>query len=699
MSSSTNISINSRSMNGIITLSDGTAILENGDLSNVGNIASDTIQTNSLNSTNMTLNNLTVLTTSIVPTVPIGLIGDFSASTQYVENYVLGVLVQDEYDIFDLADPTSYIDPTYVNNRIDNNTVTLIRLPDETLFSKTGLRYKIFPKYAWSNLATSITVNTITGSTFIYNDNVVSSLTMNANISSLEIVCIATNGSGYSCWVVTYTLETSLLNKINTWTGATNTFSQQDGLLARSSWATAGVIGNLNRDVGKCLTPIDYDPITKQWSINDEIDGGVYTIDITNSILSSSMDLNDFYYNVRVGRDLTLEQDLINLNGDIVTQDNLTSLSLLPSGGVIMDLATNQTVTGQKNFINGVSTSSLTVDIGQVFLNSGTQINWQYDTMNNEIVIYDTNSEPVFKINNNPYGSTYGFISIGQKALYNATNSGLNASCLAIGYESQYNNLGAGNCVSIGHQALFSNQTGAESIISIGNNSMPFVVAATECVAIGNNAFRYTTNMGTRNCGIGNATFPQMTNAPLASNNVAIGHGSGAGFTTAGCINCLFIGQNTKVQSNLAYSNSMALGYNATITSSNQMVMGGTSNTVCYSPAWFQTRNMIHRDSLTVLNANLNISTANFYEYYPVNLTSNITITLPANNSSNWSGRSITFRRVGGLDTFTISASTNDVLPANSTTAGAMILDSGQYSVKIVNMLISTGLYQWCVVG
>lgn len=65
MSSTTNISINSRSMNGIITISDGTATLENGSLTNVNTIDTDSINTSSFStndftiSTNLDLTNAT----------------------------------------------------------------------------------------------------------------------------------------------------------------------------------------------------------------------------------------------------------------------------------------------------------------------------------------------------------------------------------------------------------------------------------------------------------------------------------------------------------------------------------------------------------------------------------------------------------------------------------------------------------------
>lgn len=70
MSSITNIPINTRSMNGIITISDGTAILENGDLSGVDNLDANT-------------SNINILTTT---TQPVGTSNNSVATTQFVAN-------------------------------------------------------------------------------------------------------------------------------------------------------------------------------------------------------------------------------------------------------------------------------------------------------------------------------------------------------------------------------------------------------------------------------------------------------------------------------------------------------------------------------------------------------------------------------------------------------------------------------------
>ena len=53
MSSTTNTAINSRSMNGVISISDGVATLENGDLD------CDDINSSSINTTTLSTNNLT----------------------------------------------------------------------------------------------------------------------------------------------------------------------------------------------------------------------------------------------------------------------------------------------------------------------------------------------------------------------------------------------------------------------------------------------------------------------------------------------------------------------------------------------------------------------------------------------------------------------------------------------------------------
>ena len=74
MSSTTNIPINTRSMNGIITISDGIATMENGNLTDV-----NSVDANSMNST--------VLTTT---TQPPGTSDNTVATTEFVNTNLLG---------------------------------------------------------------------------------------------------------------------------------------------------------------------------------------------------------------------------------------------------------------------------------------------------------------------------------------------------------------------------------------------------------------------------------------------------------------------------------------------------------------------------------------------------------------------------------------------------------------------------------
>lgn len=717
----------SKSMNGIIVFDDGAGTtISNGQVVTNG-VNTGTMQTNTLLATDMSLNNLTVAVSADVPTMPTGDNSNNAANTAFVQDAILQFFPQDAYIIRLLDNPTSYIGDLTVNNAIDNNTVHTIQLADETTFSFDGYRFNIFPNKPWSSLGASITVNTITGSKILYNGQIVSSFTMSANNPSISVINIDRSGSTSGVgWVVTDRDPNGVLLQTNTWTGTTNTFLQQSGLLARSSWATGGVIANLNRDVGKCLTPIDYNTTTKEWSINDETNGGVLTIDISNSVLSSGLGINDFAYDVKIGR------DLINLYGDHITPTQLGYLSAINSeivdmssgqnifgikyvmnqwtfgtppviSGGYVNTTTAQTIGGDKTLTGNTQTNSLTVNF-QLYLGNNTDINWQYSALDNSVTMKDGFGTPILRINNDTLTSSIGSIAIGQYASFNQIGQIPTNSNLAIGYQALYNNMTAGGNTCFGYQSGYS-LTSGDSNTFIGDLAGKFATSASECVGIGGGCFRSVQNIGNRCVGIGFNTFPQCTGT-LGASNLAIGAGAGAVITGTGAASvtsCVFIGVNSGVNSNTtSYTNSVAIGFNSRITANNQIVLGGASNAVTYTPAWFQKRNMIWRDSPAVLNANLDISasTTNFYSYYPVNLTANRTVTLPPNTSSNWSGLEITFRRVGtGSSANQLLASTNDVLPAGSTTAQNVILGAGQHYVKIVNLLISTGLYQWCVVS
>jgi hypothetical protein len=216
-----------KSMNGIISFDDGAGTtIQNGQVITNG-INTDNITTNGLNATDMAISNLTVSTSANVPNVPLEeAYSTKAANTNYVNDYVASKIKQDEYTILTLSTPTSYVEWATVNWKIDNDTVTTITIGEEAYYAAVGYRYNIFPSKEWSELAPSITVNTESGSSFIYNNQEVTSFTMSANNPSISMICISIAGAGNICWVVTDRDPNTILSSDNTWTG-TNTFQEQ----------------------------------------------------------------------------------------------------------------------------------------------------------------------------------------------------------------------------------------------------------------------------------------------------------------------------------------------------------------------------------------------------------------------------------------------------------------------------------------
>ena len=104
MSSTTNIPINTRSMNGIITISDGTATMEDGNLTDV-----NTVDANSMNST--------ILTTTTQPT---GTSDNTVATTAFVNNNLLA------YALLNPTTPQTFTGSHNFPTQINSNNSTLV---------------------------------------------------------------------------------------------------------------------------------------------------------------------------------------------------------------------------------------------------------------------------------------------------------------------------------------------------------------------------------------------------------------------------------------------------------------------------------------------------------------------------------------------------------------------------------------------
>jgi len=118
---------------------------------------------------------------------------------------------------------------------------------------------------------------------------------------------------------------------------------------------------------------------------------------------------------------------------------------------------------------------------------------------------------------------------------------------------------------------IFNSPTTNAGIIGIGKNSMTNATGG-DNVAIGSNTLNAVTT-AVNNTAVGSGALSAST----GSSNTAVGKGSGAGDTTGS--HNTFIGFDTKVSTN-GPSDSTAIGFNATITESNQIVLGTSTEKV-----------------------------------------------------------------------------------------------------------------------
>ena len=190
--------------------------------------------------------------------------------------------------------------------------------------------------------------------------------------------------------------------------------------------------------------------------------------------------------------------------------------------------------------------------------------------------------------NTNSSNNAFGFRALAANTTGTSNN--------AFGFQALTTNLtGAGNN-AFGNQALTANTTGT------GNNAFGYQALSSNLTGTGNNAFgqgALINNTGSNNTAFGNSALNTNT---TGSNNTAIGN-------------------NAQVN---GASNSTAIGYNATTSKSNQIVLGTSAETV-YVPGIFQSP-FANISSLNVSN----ITT----EYFVTNNISNNNITYSYNQNT-----------------------------------------------------------------
>jgi len=150
MSSTTNISINSRSMNGIITISDGTATIEDGNIT-CTDLTGTTLNVTNVDTTNMTLQNLNMTGSLEVPDVndiltPYGYasFANYGDSIFYKNCYMTGGYF---LPICPLTSQTSYrIGLNSMENMYSGGSTNTIAIGLNTMRGTAGIGFNEMPK-------------------------------------------------------------------------------------------------------------------------------------------------------------------------------------------------------------------------------------------------------------------------------------------------------------------------------------------------------------------------------------------------------------------------------------------------------------------------------------------------------------------------------------------------------------------------
>ena len=222
----------------------------------------------------------------------------------------------------------------------------------------------------------------------------------------------------------------------------------------------------------------------------------------------------------------------------------------------------NDTLFKFDTMLSSIETKKYRFVITQINRSSNKKLTTSPDLDGNISIIYDHNVS-IRYINFSGNIKDTG-ISIGAGYSQNTANTSMGFGTLA-GNKSGKNNIAIGNytlsqtqtsdSIAIGYNALVNNQLGLQNVV-IGTDSQVNNTAGSQNVAVGHQSGYFNTGFG----------------------NTFIGHQSGYN-NRDGSYNT-YIGFNTGGSTNSNFSNSTAIGANATITGNNQIVIGTANNNV-----------------------------------------------------------------------------------------------------------------------
>jgi hypothetical protein len=256
-------------------------------------------------------------------------------------------------------------------------------------------------------------------------------------------------------------------------------------------------------------------------------------------------------------------------------------------------------------------------------------------------------------------------ISIGNYALYGSGSS----------YSTSFN-------TAVGCNSLHSNSTGLSNV-AIGYDSLYNLTTQYNNVAVGHNALK----------NLGPGGFFALNSQ--ANNNTALGQN--AGFNCYGSKNCTFIGCNADCDSGFfSYTNSVAIGYNSKITSSNDIKLGTSSEGVTipgYANIMGALNGMIMgviAPTITLTSFSINWS---FYQIYPVNNTVTqikIKIVPPGNNEL---GMSFIIQATAAATAAGAGSVVLDTTPTTPATSTDLLYDAN-FSGSKITAILTTGKSQ-----